>query len=249
MNDRPRVAVITGAGQGLGAAVARAFDAAGFAIAALGRTGAKLDRTCRDLTGPSLALTVDLADAQAVRMAFERLDAQFGGVDVLVNNAATYRPFLIGEATAEQLRQTVEGTLLSALYCIREAIPRMRSRGSGDIVTVTSESVRTPAPFLTLYAAAKAALEVVHHGLRGELRGSGVRAMIFESGRISESSVAEQWDEAMLERFTRAFVEQGYAATMASEGVSPDTLAATILHMATAPREAVIEVVRMRAGA
>lgn len=244
-----KVAVITGGGQGLGRAVAYRFAKAGFKVAVLGRTLSKLETTCAAMDGDHAAILVDLASPDAVRTAFAEVERRLGDVDVLVNNAAHYTPFLIGEATDDDLRDTIDGTLMSALYCLREAIPRMQARGRGDIISVTSESVHMPAPFLTLYAAAKAALETVHAGLRNELRGTGIRPMIFETGRITETSVGEHWSPEILTRFQKVYVEQGYATMISHDGVTPDTLAATIVHMATAPREANLETVRMRSGA
>jgi NADP-dependent 3-hydroxy acid dehydrogenase YdfG len=228
--------------------VAQALYGAGYRVAVFGRTLAKLEQSCAAMGDDGMSVVVDLTDPDAVRAAFDAVDARFGGVDVLVNNAATYVPFLIGEATDSELRTTVDGTLMGPLFCMRQAIPRMTARGGGDIVTVTSESVHMPAPFLTLYAAAKAALETVHSGLRKELQGTDIRPMIFETGRITESSAGEHWAPEMLDRFQRAYVEQGYAAMISREGVSPATLAATILHMIEAPRDATLETVRMRSG-
>lgn len=246
MSDK--VAIVTGGGQGLGRAVAQALSAAGYKVAVFGRTRSKLDETVATLTGPGLAVPVDLTDPASVRDAFAQVDSAWGRLDSLVNNAATYLPFLMSEATDSDLRLTVDGTLLSSLYCIREAIPRMTAAGGGEIVTVSSESVHMPAPFLTLYAACKAALVTLHQGLRNELRGTGVRPMIFETGRITETSVGEHWDPATIERFHKVYVEQGYASMISREGVTPATLAATIAHMVTAPREATIDTVHMRSG-
>jgi NADP-dependent 3-hydroxy acid dehydrogenase YdfG len=246
MSDK--VAIVTGGGQGLGRATAEALSAAGYKVAVFGRTRSKLDETVQALGGPGLAVSVDLTDPAAVREAFAQVDREWGRLDSLVNNAATYLPFLMGEASDHELRATVDGSLLSTLYCIREAIPRMTAAGGGEIVTVTSESVHMPAPFLTLYAACKAALETLHQGLRAELRGTGIRPMIFETGRITDSSVAEHWPPEMIGRFHKVYVEQGYAAMLASEGVTPATLAATIAHMVTSPREATIDTVHMRSG-
>ncbi|RYY29080.1 MAG: SDR family oxidoreductase [Sphingomonadales bacterium] len=243
-----KVAIVTGGGQGLGRAVAQALSSAGYRVAVFGRTRSKLDETVALLPKPGLAVAVDLTDPQGVREAFAAVETAFGQIDALVNNAATYLPFLMGEASDNDLRATVDGTLMSALFCIREAIPRMTGAGGGEIVTVTSESVHMPAPFLSLYAACKAALVTVHQGLRNELRGTGIRPMIFETGRITETSVAEHWSPEIIARFHKVYVEQGYSSMISAEGVTPATLAATIAHMIQAPREATIDTVHIRSG-
>jgi NADP-dependent 3-hydroxy acid dehydrogenase YdfG len=165
---------------------------------------------------------------------------------VLVNNAATYVPFLIADATDEQLRRTIDGSLMSALYCIRAAIRSMQPRGTGDILSVTSESVRYPAPMLSIYAAAKAGITTVHEALRRELTGTGIRTMVFETGRIDSSSTGENWAPGQLEEFSRRWVELGYHGPLAMHAVTAKTLAATIAHMVDAPREATIGHVQMQ---
>lgn len=243
-----RVAIITGSGQGLGEEIAFALAERGYRLALFGRTAGKIERVAERIGGDALPVTLDLTDPDAVRAAFAQVEEHFGTIDVLVNNAATYRPFLIGDATDEQIRSTVEGSFLSALYCIREAIRRMQPRGTGDIVSVTSESVRYPAPMLSVYAAAKAALAKIHEALRRELTGTGIRPMIFESGRIDSSSTDENWPPEVFQEFGRRWQELGYTGPLAHNAVTARTLAAMVAHMIEAPREALVELVQMRAA-
>lgn len=240
-----RVAVVTGAGQGLGRAIAIELAGAGFAVAALGRTAAKVEETAALIGEGAIAVAVDLTRPADVNAAFAEVEARFGQIDTLVNNAAAYVPFLIEDATDDQIDQVIAGTFTSAVYCIRAAIPRMRAAGGGNIVNISSESVHLPIPYLLLYTAAKAALDLLTTGLRAELKGSGIRCMTLETGRISDSSVAG-WDPDLLATFTELFVSRGYAALLALDGVTPATLARTVVHIITAPGEVNIETVRLR---
>lgn len=241
-----RVAIVTGSGQGLGEEIAVALAERSYRLALFGRTSAKLERVAARC-GEALVVPLDLTDPDAVRTAFGKVEDHFGTIDVLVNNAATYLPFLIAEATDAQIRSTIDGSLVSALYCIREAIQRMQPRGTGDIVSITSESVRYPAPLLSVYGAAKAGLAKIHEALRRELQDTGIRPMIFETGRIDSSSAGEHWGPAVIEQFEQRFGSLGYFGPLARDAVTARTLAATVAHMIDSPREAVFELVQMRA--
>jgi len=240
-----RIAVVTGSGQGLGEEIAVALAERGYRLALLGRTASKIERVASRIGRDALPIPLDLTDPDAVRSAFAQVQAHFGAVDVLVNNAATYVPFLIADATDEQLRATIDGTLMSALYCIREAIKVMQPRATGDIVSVTSESVHYAAPMLSIYAAAKTGLAKVHEALHRELTGTGIRTMLFETARIDSSSAGETWTPEATAEFDRRWSELGYAGPLARQAVSARTLAATVAHMIDAPREAMLDV-RMR---
>lgn len=243
-----RVAIVTGSGQGLGEEIALALAERGYRLALFGRTAAKIERVAARIGEDALPVTLDLTDPDAVRAGFAQVERRFGSIDVLVNNAATYVPFLMADATDEQLRGTVDGSLTSALFCIREAIRAMQPRGTGDIVSVTSESVRYPAPMLSVYAAAKAGLAKMHEALRRELTGTGIRAMMFETGRIDSSSAGENWTPELFAEFTRRWDELGYGGPLAHKAVTAKTLAATVAHMIEAPREAAVELVQMRSA-
>lgn len=240
-----RVAVVTGGGQGLGRAIAIQLGAAAFAVAVIGRTKSKLDETVRLIGSHSIAVSADLTDPSATRNAFATIDAEFGGIDVLVNNAANYLPFRIDEASDDQISEVISGTLIAPIYCIREAIPRMRARGGcGDIVNISSQSVQVPQPFLTVYAAAKAGLETLSKGLRYELKGERFRIMTFQVGTLAETS--SLWPPEVIERAVRAFEKAGISAYYAVPGAPVKELAAMIVHALMAPREISADFIEMR---
>ena len=241
-----RTAVVTGGGMGLGRATAIALAKAGYRVAVVGRTVSKLEATAQLIGDDCLPVHAELTDPSEVREAFAQVDRVFGGVDVLVNNAAAYRLFLTEKAADAQIDEVLNGSLKSAIYCMREAIPRMRAAGGGDIVNVSSESVEAPLPFLLMYAAAKSALEALTVGLRGELRGANIRCMVFRVGSMTESSSAGGGDPALAKAFEEAFVAGGHAARYAGGRVTPEAMAASIAHMITAPREATVELLQVR---
>ena len=152
MSDlKGKTVVLTGAGQGLGRAAAIAFSEAGARVALLGRTLGKLEQTAEKMPGESLAVSVSLDDPQSVREAFTQVAQKWGGIDILINNAASYDIFKIEAATDEQIQNSINTNLTAPVYCIREAIPLMRKNGGGHIVNISTESIHHPIPYLTLY--------------------------------------------------------------------------------------------------
>ena len=191
-----KFALVTGAGGGLGKQIALQLIAAGATVAALGRTPEKLEKL-REIHGKSvLPLIGDVGNPDDVRNAFQHIDEQFGRLDILINNAGIYHPFLIDEASDHQLQSIINTNLLGPAYCMREAVKRMKPNGGGDIVNVTSESARNPFPYLSMYAASKSGLEALSTAQRAELSAHDIRVIIFRSGSMTgddANASAAEW--------------------------------------------------------
>jgi meso-butanediol dehydrogenase/(S,S)-butanediol dehydrogenase/diacetyl reductase len=240
-----KVAVVTGASGGLGRRLCEAMVHAGMRVAMLSRDGRALSELAAAL-GPSAEVhATDISDPAAVRKAFAALTARHGGVDVLVNNAAVGHLQSIEQAEDEPLKAEIGTNFLGAIYCIREAIPLMRARGGGDVVNVTSESVRAPYPFLTVYAATKSALETLSIGMRTELRGENIRVSVFRSGRLAESSFKRGWPEDRLARYRELVKSLGFYAN-SGEPISPALAAESIMTLLRLPRSANMDLVELR---
>ncbi len=245
MQNSNRVVAITGGGQGLGRAIAVAFSRAGFGVAILGRTRAKLEETQKRLVGPSAAIVANLIDPDQVRAAFAQIARELGGLDALVNNAASYSPFAIEKASDEELHEVVNQSLFAPLYCIRESIPLIRKRGGGDIVNVSTQSVETPQPYMVAYAAAKAGMEAVSRGLRNELAGQPFRVMTIQLGVIADSVIDAKW-ESQKDAYMIAMQRAGMEHTFVFPGATPESIAASIVHAVTAPRDIYIQTIQVR---
>jgi NAD(P)-dependent dehydrogenase (short-subunit alcohol dehydrogenase family) len=180
-----------------------------------------------------------------VRAAFVALNRQFGGVDILVNNAALGHPQKIAEADDRLLQLEVAANLLGPIYCIREAVGSMRTRGGGDIINISSESVRTPYPFLGVYAATKSALETLSEALREELRGDGIRVGVLRSGRLADSSFHRDWAPETRERYRQEARASGHYA-VSGEPIPPQVTARAVIDMICLPREARLTLVELR---
>jgi NAD(P)-dependent dehydrogenase (short-subunit alcohol dehydrogenase family) len=158
-----KVAVITGAGTGVGRASARALAADGFAIVLSGRRHELLDETADELPTESLVVTADVAEPAAVEALFSVTEQRFGRVDLLFNNAGIGAPAVpIDELDVEQWRQVVDTNLTGAFLCARAAIALMKRQqpSGGRIINNGSISAHAPRPNSAPYTATK-------HGLTG----------------------------------------------------------------------------------
>jgi NAD(P)-dependent dehydrogenase (short-subunit alcohol dehydrogenase family) len=240
-----RVAAITGAGQGLGRALAIAFSRGGYRVALIGRTLAKLEQTQSLLSGPSLLVTADLRVSAQVRSAFARIEAECGGLDVLINNAGSYSSFRFDQATDEEIHDAVNQNLIAPMWCIREAIPLMKRRGVGDIVDISTQSVDTPQPYMIVYAAAKAGLEALTRGLRNEFYGEGIRFLTVTLGVIADSVIDPKWFE-LKDAYLAALKRCGLEQTFVFPGATSESIAASVLHAIAAPRDIYLQQIDVR---
>ena len=239
-----KTALITGASRGMGAAVAAAFAAEGAQVAMVARNATELQATATAIGTQAHPFACDVSDPQAVRGVFKAVADRFGGLDVLINNAALANPAPVEEAQDAAVQLEVAVNLLGPLYCCREAIPLMRARGGGDIINVSSESVRHPYPHLTLYAATKSALETLSHGLRNELADQHIRVTVYRSGNV-RGSFSRDWAPEARIRARAAARDQGYDA-FSGAPIEPEIPAAMMINLVLMPREAQVDTIELR---
>ena len=173
-----KVALITGAAQGLGAEIARLFCDVGASVVVADLNGDAALATAQQLSaqGPTLGIAMDVADETAVQAGFAAAAEKFGGVDILVNNAA-YRnkANTMDMAVAEwDIMHAVctRGTFL----CLREAVKQMRGRGGGSIVNISSMSAQHPTIFPNMhYDSAKAGVDAITRLAAIEFGKDGIR--------------------------------------------------------------------------
>lgn len=238
-----RTALVTGGSRGLGFAAVEALCAAGARVALLARDERRLAEAAARLGPAALPIVADVAAPGSVREAFATARAAFGRLDALVNNAAIGRLHRLEDASDESLRAQVETNLLGVLHCCREAIPWLRAGGGGDIVNISSDSVRDPFPYLLVYAATKGGVEVFTHGLRRELRPDGIRVTLLRSGPAL-TSFGEDWEPELAELASRAWQEGGY---LGADGVlDPRIVGESLVHALSRPAGAGVEVLELR---
>jgi len=158
---KERVALVTGASQGIGRAIALALSCAGARVVLAARNAEKLQSLAEEIDGThgtALPVQMDVGDAQQVKAGFRQALERFGRLDILVNNAAITRDGLALRMKAEDWDTVLRTNLTGAYYCIQQALAPMVRQRSGRIINVTSVVAETGNAGQANYVAAKAGL-------------------------------------------------------------------------------------------
>jgi NAD(P)-dependent dehydrogenase (short-subunit alcohol dehydrogenase family) len=163
VSDVNPAAVVTGAGRGIGRAVAVRLSAEGYRVALTARGEDELRATATLCTGETLVLPADITSGAAVDQLFTAVEDAWGGVDVLVANAGSGVSAPLAKTTDEQWAQMLDVNLTAPFRCIRRAVPGMVERRYGRVVVIASVAAKRGEPYITAYAASK-------HGILGVVR-------------------------------------------------------------------------------
>jgi len=201
-----RVALVTGAARGIGAATAVALAEAGARVAVLDRDGDGIERTA-DAIGragsDALAIPADVTDVPAMERAVDTVVAEWGRLDVLVNNAGIVRDATLGKVSDEDWTATLDVNLRGAMIGTRAALRPMRAAGAGRILSATSVVARMGNYGQTAYAASKAGIIGLTRAWARELGPLGITANAVAPGFIDTDmakGVPEKVLSALLER-------------------------------------------------
>jgi NAD(P)-dependent dehydrogenase (short-subunit alcohol dehydrogenase family) len=211
-----KVAIVTGASRGIGAAVARALAAEGVRLGLASRSGADLG------LADTVASPCDVRDLEQVQALVEATVARFGRLDILVANAGvgSYHPFL--ETPLEHVEEMIGVNLKGTIYAVRAALPHLLESGAADVVTVASEAGRRGVPGQAVYCASKFGQVGFTRALDHELRPKGVRCTsVCPGGVATDFALAE-----------------GYGRPLAalSGMMDPRDVAEVVLFVLTRPR-------------
>ncbi len=157
------VAVVTGAGQGVGLATAQRLSASGHRVVMVGRDRRKLDDAAAGIAGPTLCVDADLTVPEQVEEVFATVEREWGWAEVLVANAGTSLAAPITTTTDAQWQQMIDSNLTAPFRCIRRALPPMLEAGRGRIVVVASVVAKRGERQVSAYTASK-------HGVLGLVR-------------------------------------------------------------------------------
>jgi NADP-dependent 3-hydroxy acid dehydrogenase YdfG len=210
-----RIAVITGAASGIGAATARRLAADGAHVALLARREDRLQALADEINtaggGTAIAVRADVAQRAMLSAAAERIAAELGTVDIVVNNAGVMLPGEIGSQPLEEWQRMIDTNLVGALHATRALLPALieaaQARGVSDLVNVSSVGRKLVFPRYAVYGATKAALTQLSAMLRAELSPRGVRVTDVEPG-LTESELAGNITDAE----SRAGLDQMFEA-------------------------------------
>lgn len=163
------VAVVTGAGRGLGRELCTELVAQGVQVAGIGRDPAALESLAAELGDAFLPVTADVADAGAIKQAFQVIRAAKGSPTILINNAAVYPRRDILDETPESFAQTMNINLMGVFHCCHVALPDMVANGYGRIVNVSTFAHVAPAPVSAGYSVSKGAAQTLTKSLVADL--------------------------------------------------------------------------------
>ncbi len=203
-----KVIVITGANGGLGRALAQRFASEGEQVVLLGRSLAKVQEVASAIGANAMAVACEVTSPESVKAAFAEIGGTHPKIDVLINNAAIFDPFLIEEASDDQIMSGILTNLAGPMLCSRSAIP-MLNRG-GLIINISSESVEMPFPHLLVYQSTKAGLERFSKGLHLELEDKAIRVTTVRAGQLTGPGQSATMDPEAGMRFFQACMARGF---------------------------------------
>jgi len=241
-----RLVVVTGASRGMGRRFAEALVAEGARVALFARKSDKLDETAAALGSSALPVHCDVSDPRSVRDAFTIVEREFGGLDILINNAGVSLISKIDEVSDADVQGEVGINLIGPIYMCRSALPLLRRSDGADIVNISSEAVKLPWPSQSIYAATKAGLEAFTAGLRHEVRKDLIRVTALRAGYVAGGELARHWSEEKTREFFRVSAETGHAKLAGTSGVSPQSMAQALIAILTLPRDVDVDLIELR---
>ncbi|TDQ08123.1 SDR family NAD(P)-dependent oxidoreductase [Pedobacter metabolipauper] len=182
-----KVAIVTGASKGIGAAIANHFAAEGAKVVvnySSSKDGAEhVVKTIIDAGGIAIAVQGDVSVEADIRRLFEETKSAFGNLDILVNNAGVFNYAAIEDATVESFYRQFNVNALGSLLAIKESLKLFGDKG-GNIINISSGASRTPVPTGSVYSATKAALDAITVSLSKEFSGRNIRINSILPGAI-----------------------------------------------------------------
>jgi NADP-dependent 3-hydroxy acid dehydrogenase YdfG len=237
MDSRPKIAVVTGAGSGIGRCVALALAQNGYSVVMAGRRKDRLEATAieaKRMNSLALAVPTDVRDPVSVRALFEKTKEAFGRVDLLFNNAGISDPAVpLEELTYDHWRASVDTNLTGAFLCTQEAFKIMKDQQprGGRIINNGSISAHAPRPNSAPYTATK-------HGVMGLTKASSLDGRKYDiaCGQIDIGNAATEMAERM-----KKGVPQANGTIAVEPTMDPAEVARAVLYMASLPLDANVQ--------
>ena len=232
---RNKVAVVTGASSGIGAAVARALNAGGARVALAARREEALLEIQSSLDSASgrksVVAPTNVTDRDQARSLVARAEEELGPVEILVNCAGVMYYTLMKNRREEEWERTVEVNCKGALNCVGAVLPGMLERGRGHIVTISSNAGRKVFPGLAVYSASKFFVEALSQGLRLETADTGLKVTTIQPGNVATDLISMSGDEEALDE---------YGQPGESRVLDPEDVAASVVHALVQPEHVAV---------
>jgi NAD(P)-dependent dehydrogenase (short-subunit alcohol dehydrogenase family) len=227
-----QVAFITGAGRGIGRAIALAFARAGCQVAAVARTEAEIEETAalvRELNRRGVAIRADVSREEDVLGAVAEATQALGQIDILVNNAGFLKIQPLAETSLEDFNRAIDVNLRGVFLCLKAVLPAMMGRRRGFILNIASTSSKRWYRGQGAYCAAKHGVLGLTKVLAEEMRGHNIRVSAICPGGVNTRLVQEQRDDILPE-----------------EWMDPEDIAGLAVFLASLPPKAAIDEVVIR---
>jgi 3-oxoacyl-[acyl-carrier protein] reductase len=183
-----KVAIVTGASRGIGAAAAFVLAKTGAAVMLVARDGKRTSRLAKEIIasgGRAAALACDVADYGSVRMMVDETEQVLGGIDILVNNAGVIEPIgALVQSNPTAWARSIEINLIGAYHAAHAALPRMLEAGQGTVINISSGAAHRPLEGWSAYCSAKAGLAMLTNAIALECADAGVRVFGLAPGVI-----------------------------------------------------------------
>lgn len=224
----PRRVLITGASSGIGQAIAQTFAQAGFDVALVARSQARLTALAEELSATGVqaqGFAVDLADLDQVKAQIAGIISRFGPIDMLINSAGMGYTGHLAEMPLADWQQVMALNVTSVFQVVQAVLPGMRARADGLIINIASIAARQSFAGWGAYGVSKAALAALSGVIAAEESAHGIRVVTLFPGAVNTPI----WDsDTVHSDFDRSAM------------LSPETVAQTVLHAALLPPNAVI---------
>jgi len=212
-----RTAIVTGAGRGLGRAIALAMSREGARTAIISRTADELEEVARQMKGENIVFAGDVSNQQDVARMVRKTKERFSGIDILVNNAGVIGPVrFVEDADDQSWLKTLDINLNGAFFFSKSVIPVMVEKGGGKIINIVSGLGRMPFPRFCAYSVSKAGLIQLTLSLSEELENLNIQVYAIDPGVMDtkmqekiRSMGAEVLGDSIFRHFT-AYKEEGH---------------------------------------